>query len=87
MIKTKVSNHHINVKVTPKKIDISNDQIKLVKGEKGAVFTPYVDEDCNLSWTNNGGLENPPTVNIKGENGDATVTPLTNLEIEAIIGR
>lgn len=87
MIKTKVSSRNINVNVTPKEIDVSNNHIKLVKGEKGAVFIPYVDEECNLSWTNDGGLENPPIVNIKGEHGDATVTPLTNLEIEAIIGR
>ena len=33
---------------------------------KGATFTPSVDSDGNLSWTNDGGLPNPPTVNIKG---------------------
>lgn len=32
----------------------------------GATFTPSVDKDGNLSWTNNRGLENPDTVNIKG---------------------
>ena len=32
----------------------------------GATFTPSVDENGNLSWTNNRGLENPDTVNIKG---------------------
>ncbi len=32
----------------------------------GATFTPTVDADGNLSWTNNRNLENPPTVNIKG---------------------
>nr|DAV24893.1 MAG TPA: tail fiber protein [Bacteriophage sp.] len=32
----------------------------------GATFTPYVDADCNLSWTNNKGKDNPATVNIKG---------------------
>lgn len=32
----------------------------------GATFTPAVDADGNLSWTNNRNLENPPTVNIKG---------------------
>lgn len=86
----------INVNVYPQKISaklpssdmtVKNDHVKVVKGEKGAVFIPHLDKDCNLSWSNDGGLENPPTVNIKGENGDATVTPMTNLEIEAIIGR
>lgn len=41
----------------------------VVKGDTGPYFTPSVDEDGNLSWTNNGDLENPVTVNIKGEPG------------------
>ena len=32
----------------------------------GATFTPSVDTDGNLSWTNDKGRENPATVNIKG---------------------
>lgn len=32
----------------------------------GATFTPSVDADGNLSWTNNRNLENPATINIKG---------------------
>lgn len=39
------------------------------KGDTGAVFIPYVDENGNLSWTNNGSLTNPQTVNIKGDRG------------------
>lgn len=39
-------------------------------GEDGVTFTPSVDSAGNLSWTNNGGLTNPPTVNIKGPKGD-----------------
>lgn len=38
-------------------------------GEDGATFTPYVDADGNLSWTNDKGLPNPATVNIKGDDG------------------
>ena len=34
------------------------------------VFTPEVGEDGVLSWTNNGNLENPESVNIKGPKGD-----------------
>ena len=41
------------------------------KGEKGATFTPSVDSAGNLSWTNDKGLPNPATVNIKGPKGDA----------------
>lgn len=40
-------------------------------GSNGATFTPSVDANGNLSWTNNGGLSNPPTVNIKGPKGDS----------------
>lgn len=39
-------------------------------GENGATYTPHVDADGNLSWTNDKGLPNPGTVNIKGEPGD-----------------
>lgn len=39
-------------------------------GEDGATFTPSVDTAGNLSWTNNKGLSNPATVNIKGPKGE-----------------
>ena len=38
-------------------------------GEPGTTFTPSVDSDGNLSWTNDGGLPNPETVNIRGPQG------------------
>ena len=40
------------------------------QGETGPVFTPSVSSDGVLSWTNNGNLENPSPVNIKGPQGD-----------------
>ena len=40
------------------------------QGPQGPYFTPSVDADGNLSWTNNGSLANPVTVNIKGPQGD-----------------
>lgn len=40
------------------------------KGEVGYYFTPNVDESGNLSWSNNGNLNNPSTVNIKGPQGE-----------------
>lgn len=40
-------------------------------GDDGATFTPTVDSDGNLSWTNDKGLPNPATVNIKGPKGDS----------------
>lgn len=39
------------------------------EGKPGAVFVPHVDADGNISWTNNGGLDNPETVNIMGPQG------------------
>lgn len=39
-------------------------------GENGATFTPYVDSNGNLSWSNDKGLPNPDSVNIKGPKGD-----------------
>ena len=39
-------------------------------GRDGVTFTPSVSEDGDLSWTNDGGLANPQTVNIKGPKGD-----------------
>ena len=39
----------------------------------GPHFTPVLDEDGNLSWTNDGGLENPPTQNIKGPEGGTKI--------------
>ena len=38
-------------------------------GAKGATFTPHVDGNGNLSWTNDGGLDNPSTQNIRGAAG------------------
>lgn len=39
-------------------------------GEDGATFTPSVSSDGILSWTNDKGLSNPASVNIKGPKGD-----------------
>lgn len=41
-----------------------------IKGDNGTTFTPSVDTNGNLSWSNDGGLPNPTTVNVKGQKGD-----------------
>ena len=46
------------------------DKPSAIDGEDGATFTPSVDSKGNLSWSNNKGLTNPTTVNIKGAKGD-----------------
>ena len=40
-------------------------------GRQGATYTPNVSENGDLSWTNDQGLFNPETVNIKGPKGDS----------------
>ena len=39
-------------------------------GEDGTTFIPSIDGNGVLSWTNNGGFENPSPIVIKGEKGD-----------------
>lgn len=39
-------------------------------GRDGVTFTPAMSAAGDLSWTNDGGLSNPATVNIKGPKGD-----------------
>lgn len=39
------------------------------EGENGATFYPEVSEDGIISWTNDKGLDNPKSVNIKGKDG------------------
>jgi hypothetical protein len=61
-------------------------------GLDGTTFYPTVSEDCTLSWTNDGGKENPAPVNIKGAKGDqgepgkdGAFIPITNLELEELL--
>lgn len=44
-----------------------------LQGANGAVFTPNLAADGTLSWTNDGGLDNPVAVNIKGPQGEPGV--------------
>lgn len=85
MINVNVPNRSIKAHVNNNSTKVDNSNIKVVKGDKGAVFTPHVDELSNLSWTNNGGLENPPTQNIRGRDGSAVVDRMTNKDIERIM--
>ena len=40
-------------------------------GKNGATFTPSVDTNGNLSWSNDANLPNPETVNLRGAQGEA----------------
>lgn len=46
-------------------------------GENGATFTPAVSADGTLTWTNDKGLENPASVNIKGPEGEKGATGMS----------
>ena len=53
--------------------DFTNEQLSKLTGPRGATgytYIPKVDINGNISWTNNGNLVNPTTVNIKGPKGD-----------------
>ena len=43
-------------------------------GANGATFTPSVDVDGEISWTNDGGLPNPPSQNIMGPPGSTGIS-------------
>ena len=62
--------------------DISNDPqydvlLNLIEHVEsfsdGATFTPSVSADGVLSWTNDGGLKNPASINIKGADGKTPI--------------
>ena len=55
---------------TQRDIYYTGIQNKVNNGEfNGATFTPSADQDGNISWTNNKGLENPSSQNIRGPQG------------------
>lgn len=58
--------------------EADGDTFRSWAGLRGPHFTPHVDEAGILSWTNNGGLQNPAPVNIRG-------TPGTGLTIRGIV--
>lgn len=53
---------------------VNNGQIRGAKGDKGepgVTYIPHVDANGNLSWTNDAGVDNPATQNIRGPAGAA----------------
>ena len=49
-------------------------------GTDGVTFTPSVSAEGVISWTNDGGRVNPPSVNIKGETGAAGAATYTYIK-------
>ena len=54
-------------------IEDGADEFRMWQGLVGPHYTPVVDENGNLSWVNNGGLQNPGAINIKGDPGEGLV--------------
>ena len=50
---------------------------------QGTTFTPSVDDNGNISWSNDGGKANPVTKNIKGVQGERGATP--DIEMQATV--
>ena len=50
-------------------MDENQDEFRMWQGLVGPTFFPTVDANGNISWTNNGGLPNPVTQNIRGPEG------------------
>ena len=48
---------------------VSDDSFQFWQGLRGPYFTPSVEEEGVLSWTNNGQLPNPAPVRIVGKDG------------------
>ena len=53
-----------------------------LKGDTGYYFTPKIDTTGDLSWVNNGGLENPATVNIRGPKGEGGTVVITGITVD-----
>lgn len=48
---------------------INNGPLQGAKGDTGTTYTPHVDTNGNMTWTNDGGKENPQAQNIRGPKG------------------
>jgi hypothetical protein len=54
----------------PSKGDYIKNKPSATDGVDGVTFTPHMDEEGNLSWSNDGGRENPEPVNLTGPAGE-----------------
>lgn len=72
--------------------DETEASFTITNGSDGTTFTPSVSAEGVISWTNDGGKENPSPVNIKGQQGDtwyvwikwSAIEPTTDTDISDI---
>lgn len=57
----------------------------VLKGADGATFTPEIDSEGNLIWSNDKNLDNPNPVNIKGPKGDPGPSSIPDAEQIAML--
>ena len=60
------------------------EHIVVPDGENGATFYPSVSEDGIISWTNDRELDNPPPVNIKGNDGEDGTDGVSIIDIRTL---
>jgi len=56
-------------------VDRAIQNLDLSGGESGVTFIPSVTEEGVLTWTNDGGLPNPPQISVRGAKGDDGFSP------------
>ena len=63
-------------------VEVKNELFKLRDAGEfdGATFTPSVNSNGDLSWTNDKGRENPPTVNTRGVPGVSPTIQVTDIQ-------
>lgn len=68
-VKYKNALYACKISFTTKVPDKSTDWELVIENNNSVLFVPNVDENGNLTWTNNSNLENPKAVNLKGPSG------------------
>lgn len=69
--------HRLKFCYTNGDIDYTEPSVICSKGDRGTTFFPSVSSSGIISWTNDGNMLNPTSVNIKGPKGDPGVKGIT----------
>ena len=69
MLKEETMTFNVQLDSNEETLQTSFEQVSNIKGEDGTTFYPEVSDEGIISWTNDGGKENPQSINIKGKDG------------------